>query len=114
MTIGGNSFGTARAARELLRQRAEQIIKNYMEMAALAVAAGDYESAQKAYSDLAKHIPKDDDGSTAFDPDIDRKVIAESKHGGPAIQIGVAIGGLNRALPEPTIEIVEITKTDGT
>jgi len=105
--IGGAAFGKARKAREALRERAEEIVRLYFETWKQALAAGDYETAQKCASDLAKHIPKDEDGSTVFDPDIDKKVEA-TKQLGPSIQMGIVIGGINKQLPQPTVEVVEI------
>jgi hypothetical protein len=111
MSIGGPSLGSARKAREALRARSEEVIKLYFETWKLALAAGDFETAQKCASDLAKHLPRDDDGLSVFDIDVDKPVQVEKGKSGPAIQIGVSIGGIPRAaLPEsaPTVQIIEI------
>jgi len=104
MPVGGQSFGSVRKAREVLKERAEEIVRMYFETWKQALASGDFETAQKCASDLAKHIPKDEDGLTVFDIDVDKPKQVESKQSGPGIVIGVQIGGLNqKALPEVTV-----------
>lgn len=112
MPVGGPNFSAVRKAREAMKERAEEIIRLYFETWKQALAAGDYETAQKCASDLAKHIPKDEDGNTVFDTDVDKKMEIKETKQGPAIQIGVAIGGLNRQLPEATVQIIEIKNDD--
>jgi len=114
MPVGGQSFGSVRKAREALKERAEEIVKMYFETWKQALAFGDFETAQKCASDLAKHIPKDEEGFTVFDTDVDKTAVLDKSKSGPSIQIGVAIGGLNRALPEAVVEVIEVKHNEPT
>jgi hypothetical protein len=114
MAIGGPSFSSVRRARELLREKSEEILRFYMDLAKLAAANGDFETAEKIGWKLLDHAT-DEDGTTIVAPSVDIKAkqLESSKQSGPTILIGgINIGGLNKALPEPVIEIVDTKRID--
>lgn len=87
-------FTKVKAARELLRQQAEDIVNLYMENAKVAMARGDHETAQKALQWLLEHMPAEVDGSRVVDMGIDKQVIQQQGPTGPMIQIGINVGGI--------------------
>jgi hypothetical protein len=103
MPVGGPAFSSVRKARAALKEQAEEILREFRALLKQAAAAGDYETAAKGYIHLLEHMPAEE-GEALLDGSIDKKQI-ESKTSGPAIQIGVQIGGLapQRTLPEPII-----------
>lgn len=115
MAVGGPAFSSVRKAREALRERAHELLNEYINICKQAAAAGDYETAQKGFQYLLSHIPNEE-GERLIDIDVDKKVIADAKPTGPTIQIGLSIGGINKpALPAAAVEIVEVIEvTDGT
>lgn len=105
-------FGKAAAIREMIRDHAQKIVEEYLDVAAKAKDAGDYETAQKALQWLMEHMPADEDGKTIVDVSVDKqKQIAAPQQTGPAIQIGIQVGGIGvtaqKALPQVTAEIIE-------
>lgn len=105
-------FPKARVARELLRDKAKQILEEYLDVAVKAKDAGDYETAYKSLQWLMEHMPQDEDGKGVVDTSVDKqKQIADtSKPTGPQIQIGIAVGGIGhkqKALPQVTVETVD-------
>jgi hypothetical protein len=101
-------FSKVSAAREILKNRAEELINEYIDIAKQAKAAGDYESAYKALQWLIEHAPRDEDGSGVVDrsPDKDVQAPKQIEGGGPRIQIGIALGGVTKAqnaLPTATV-----------
>lgn len=107
-------FPTLRAAREAIVKKAEGIWERYEAMIAMAVAAGDYETANDAYKFLLTHMPTDGDGVRLLDPSVDKQ---GSKKGEgkslPAIQIGLAIGGVQPAQKTlPQVVAVDIPQEE--
>ena len=110
-------FTKVRVARELLKEKSEDILKEYLDVVQQAKVAGDYESAYKALQWLIEHMPADDDGSRLVEQSVDKKQEASQQQTGPAIQIGIAVGGLcpqrqislkkPEELPTVTAEVVE-------
>jgi hypothetical protein len=97
-------FSKVKEARELLKQEAETILRSYMQTIQMAVAAGQYEAALKAQQWLIEHFPEDE-GVKMIDISVDRPKQVEGQSG-PAIQIGIALGGMvqPKRLEVPTIE----------
>ena len=111
MPEGGPAFSSVRKARSLLREKQEEILQFYINLAKQAAANGDFETAEKIGWKLLDH-GADDDGTTTIAPSVDIKAkqITESAAKGPTINIGVAIGGLGqKSLPESPIEVVDVT-----
>jgi hypothetical protein len=104
MPIGGPAFSSVRRAREVMKERAEELINLYISGMKKALDAGDYETFQKGMSDITKHIPGEE-GERVFDIDVDKIQIETKGNSGPMIQIGVSIGGTvpTKALPETTV-----------
>lgn len=108
-------FSKVKVARELLREKSEEILREYLDIVQQAKVAGDYETAAKSMQWLIEHMPADEDGGRMVDQSIDKRQEVNQKPTGPAIQIGIAVGGVGKqlALPKPgelpavTAEIVE-------
>lgn len=102
--INKGFFTKVKVARELLRQKAEDIINEYMDVAAKAKDAGDYQTAAKALQWLIEHIPAEEDGTRIVDSSIDKQVAPVQQDNRPAIQIGIQVGGITPkqlAVPKP-------------
>lgn len=108
-------FSKVKIARQLLREKSEEILAEYLDIVAKAKDAGDYEVAAKSLQWLIDHMPADDDGSRVVDQSVDKKQeVVEKGPVGPTIKIGIAVGGLGgqKALPKPgtipiTAEIID-------
>jgi hypothetical protein len=93
-------------ARQALREKIDDLIEEYIQLAMDAKAQGDFETAEKTLRWLLEHAPADEDGQKTFDPSIDKAPSKESKSGGPSIRVGIMVGGIEaKALPEPVIDI---------
>jgi hypothetical protein len=106
MAIGGPHFSSVRKAKEALKARANELLDGYLAVIKQAAAAGDYETAVKGYQHLLEHMP-DEDGERVLDISIDKPRPGDGPKG-PTIQIGVAIGGLNRPTLKPAVTITEV------
>lgn len=103
--IGGNYFPSVKKARAILMQRADEILSKYIVMIDMAVSAGDFETANKAYQFLIEHMPKEE-GEAIISESAAKPRVVESGNRGPIIQIGVKVGGTFKELPEPvTIDV---------
>lgn len=102
-TIVGTSktYSAVRKARAVLHERADEILRKYLQTIELATANGDFEAALKAYQWLIAHTPEHE-GERIVDPDIDKQAKAEQTTA-PSVLIGFQLGGLPalKALPEP-------------
>jgi hypothetical protein len=109
MATGGNYFSSVKKAREALKQRAHEILDGYLATIKQAAASGDYESAIKGYQHIMDHMPAED-GERLIDISVDKVPLDVKGNGGPQVQIGIAIGGLNgqQQLPSPTPEVIVI------
>lgn len=96
-------FSKVKAARELLRERASEILQQYLAVVAEAQAAGNYEVAAKSLQWLIEHMPREDDGSGVVERSVDKEQQQIQAPTGPAIQIGIQVGGVTRqTLPAAT------------
>lgn len=107
-------FPKVAEARKLLTDEADWWMKFYKQVAIDALAAQEFVTAEKVAAFILTHMPEDEETGTLLGTDIDKNREPDQKGlGGPSIQIGVALGGMNqqKALPEVTqIEIVEAVK----
>lgn len=94
------TFSALHIARGILRERAQEFIEQYLQIVAEARVAGDYESAYKALQWLIDHIPADETGERVVERSVDKVPSEGGNNSGapPAIQIGIALGGLT---PQP-------------
>ena len=98
-------FSKVKIARQLLKEKSEEILKQYLLVVDEARASGDYETAAKSLQWLIEHMPSDEDGDRMVEVSVDKKQEAKQTGPvGPAIQIGIAVGGIGagqKALPKP-------------
>jgi len=98
-------FPKVKVARELLRERAEEIFEAYMELAAQAKSEGKLEVAEEVLWKLIEHMPHEEgdrmiDSSAAKPKEIEGKQV-------PVIQIGIQLGpnkNIPKELPPHVIE----------
>jgi len=113
---GGKYFPSVRKAREALKVRAHELMDGYIATIKQAAAAGDYESALKGYQHLMNHMPEEE-GERIMDVDVDKPKQIEG-YTGPAVQIGIVLGGLNKELPPataiepPVVEVIDVTNNE--
>ena len=107
--VGGAYFkASVKKARQRLMERADEIIEKYLKMIDMAIAAGDFETANKGFQFLVEHMPKEDGESIITESAAKPKQIADNSFKGPVINIGVKVGGTTKeALPEVTTIEVE-------
>lgn len=121
MPIGGPAFSSVRKAREALKARANEILDRYIRGLDMALANGDYETFQKGYQYLLDHMPAED-GERLVEVSIDKTATEKQLgSGGPQVQIGVIIGGVEAARqltdgthPDVQVINVESVKEDTT
>lgn len=95
-----------RAAREILRERAMELIESYIALAAEAKAAGKWEVAEEALWKLIDHIPKED--AVGIIDSASSKVQEVSGSRQPTIQIGIALGGVGQSKELPPIKVIDV------
>ena len=107
-------FGKSRVARQILRERAEEILTEYMDVIQKAKDNRDFATAAKALQWLIDHMPADEDGIRVVDQSVDKKQeIVDKGPKGPGIQIGIVVGGIGQkqiAIKKPeaiTGEVIE-------
>lgn len=112
--ISTTPFSKVRAARELLRQRAEEVVAQYLDLVALAKEAGETEVALKALQWLIEHTPADEDGLRVIDQSADKQQLPPVKDTRPAVQIGINLGGVTKKeLPGEVIDVKPVKKRNG-
>ena len=109
--VGGPAFSSVRKARAALKERANQILDSYLLLAKQAAAQGDFETSEKVLRFLMEHMPEEE-GERIVDISIDKPKDSGPKQLGPAINIGVQIGGLNKAKELPAVEVITIEAVD--
>lgn len=98
-------------AREMLKERAEEILGEYIDTAKAARDAGEFEAAGKMYWNLIEHMPSDNPNERIVDTSVDRvPKQVDSKPSGPVIKIGLALGGLpqQKQLEKKTVEVIDV------
>ena len=109
-------FSKVRVAQELLREKASELLEEYLDVVQKAKDAGDYETAAKSLQWLIEHMPPDMDGERVVAQSVDKKQEVVQGPVGPAIQIGIQVGGAGqkklpiskpKELPTVTAEIVD-------
>ena len=95
MTINASRtiFSRVKIARELLRERAEEILDNYLDTVQKAKDAGDFETAAKSLQWLMDHMPAEDDGTRVVETSVDKQQQIVQQDTSPRIQIGISVGG---------------------
>jgi hypothetical protein len=107
-------FTRVKVARELLRQKAEEIFTEYMDVIQKAKDSGNYDAAAKHLQWLMEHMPAEEDGTRMVDSSVDKRTeVIDSKPSGPAIQIGIKVGGIGenqKKLPAPIVEVIDVAE----
>lgn len=99
-------FNRVKEAREAIAAKALDLFETYEKLIKEAIAAQQFEVAQKGLQFLMEHMPKDDAGETLLEASVDTKKIEAKGSGGPTIKIGIALGTAQKAaLPEPVIDV---------
>ncbi len=104
-------FGKVKIARELLREKAELIFQEYMDVIQRAKDAGNYEVAAKHLQWLIDHMPADEGEDRMVGQSVD-KVAPQIQQGpeAPRIQIGIKVGGVGdnlKTLPSASVEVID-------
>lgn len=103
-------FPKVKEAREALREKALEILEEYVQVVKAASAAGHYEVAAQSLQWLMEHMPEEA-GEKMIETSVDKpKQIDASK--GPSINIGFAIGGMPKTAALPPVEVVELDDED--
>jgi hypothetical protein len=104
-------FPKVSIAREMLKERAEEILADFIETAKAAREAGEFEAAGDMYWKLIEHMPADTPEERIVDTSVDKQPKQLDKGPtGPTINIGLALGGLpqqKKLAPAKTVEVVE-------
>lgn len=114
--IRGN-FAKVKAARELLREKAEELLAEYLDIIKSAKDAGQYDTAAKHMQWLIDHVPAEEDGQRMIDHSVDKNPqagIPQQVDTTPRIQIGIKVGGIGddlKKLPEPKVEVINADKS---
>ncbi len=102
-----NRFPKVKEARELLKQKAADLLAKYERIIDEAIIAQQFEVAAKHVQWLIEHMPEED-GVRLIDASAAKAVEVQGKIG-PSIQIGIALGGMKpRELPEAP-EVIDVT-----
>jgi hypothetical protein len=110
-------FARVKAARELLREKAEELFTAYMDVIQKATDSGQYETAAKHLQWLIDHMPAAEDGQRMIDHSVDKNPQAnlpQQVDTTPRIQIGIKVGGIGddlKKLPEPKVEVIDASKS---
>jgi hypothetical protein len=99
-------FTKIKAAREVLRDKADKILEEYLDTIQKAKDMGDYQTATKALQWLIEHMPEDEHGQRMIDAHVDKTKV-DSRPSAPSVQIGIQLGGVG--LPAATKELPEVT-----
>lgn len=102
-------FGSVGIAREMLKERAQEILTDYIETAKAAREAGEFEAAGEMYWKLIEHMPADTPEERIVDTSVDKQQKQlEKGPTGPTINIGLALGGLPQPKALPAAKHVEV------
>lgn len=109
----GRLFSKVRVAREVLRERAEELINEYLDIASKAKDSGDYQTAAKAMQWLIEHLPADEDGTRVVETGVDKQQQQVVQQAPPQVRVGIVVGGIGgKQLPKPkpkeiTAEVID-------
>lgn len=101
-------FSRVAIARQVLREKAEEIYAEYFETLKLAKEAGDFETASKGLQWLMDHMPAEDDGTRMIDVSVDKTTTVVAAPTGPSIQIGIQLGGVKPQKALPSAEVIDV------
>lgn len=111
-------FPRVALAREVLKERATEIIEAYLALAAKASEAGKEDVAADILWKLIDHMPRDG-GSGIIDSSKSKPPTGSTGGSalptGPTINIGLALGGMAKepkTLPAPKVEIIDVETQD--
>lgn len=102
-------FSNVRKAREALKERANEILESYIALAALAMADKDYETAETVLWKLLDHTPEDDEGNRVLSAPSSKPPTSEGGSSAPAIQIGIALGGLGEHKALSKAQVIDVS-----
>ena len=103
-------MSSVKKAREALKERASEILEAYMALAAQAAAEKDFETAADILWKLLDHTPADEGGDRVIDSSASKPSKAlEQGPAGPAIQIGIALGGIRTPKELPSVEVIDVS-----
>jgi hypothetical protein len=106
-------FPKVKEAREALAERAVEILESYIAVASAAMASQKPEVAAEVYRWLLDHMPRSVEGSSVIDSSAAKPKELDSGPKAPAIQIGIALGGMPQPPKElPPVEVVEVKHED--
>jgi hypothetical protein len=100
-------FPRVREAREALKEKALELYEAYMDLAKTAKDQGDFVVAETILWKLIEHMPNED-GTRMIDASASKPIVKEGP-AMPAIQIAVALGGINtpKALNPVVVDITD-------
>jgi hypothetical protein len=102
-------FPKVKEARAKLAERADELITEYMALAAHARDKGNLEVAEAILWKLIDHLPNED-GVRLLDQSSSKGGSKDDgKAAGPTIQIGIALGGVSPTMKVlPPVEIIDV------
>lgn len=100
-------FPKVKEAREVLKTKAEEILTLYLENAKEAKVSGEHDTVMRSLQWLMEHMPADDTGERMLDNSVDKQAKQE-RPSGPMVQIGFALGGMPKQLPEGQVLDAEV------
>ncbi len=95
-----------RAAREVLRERAVELIEAYISLAAEARAAGQFDVSSEILWKLIDHIPKDELQGIIDSPSSKPPELTQSTQ--PLIQIGIALDSNHKPKALSAVNIIDL------
>lgn len=108
--ITRSHFSSVKRAREALKERSYEIFEAYMGLASQAAAKGDFETAETILWKLLDHGPTDEDGIRLLTASASKPVSTKDQGQiGPAIQIGIALGGIGTPKELPSATVIDVS-----
>lgn len=103
---GKGYFPKVAEAKKALAEDAVWWYNFYKQIAIDALAAKEFETAEKAAAFIMAHAPEDEETGTLLNTDVDKNREPDVQSGGPSIQIGLALGGMPQTT---TTTIIDVT-----
>lgn len=104
--VGGGYFSTVKKAKEAIKANSHANYEKLLKIIDMAASAGDFETAARYCWMIIEHTPADENGERMIEESASKPKQLEKGPGGPVIQIGVRVGGINepaKELPAPTV-----------